>query len=653
MQSCGQQATVTPVDVTLPRASATDLEPYEGMLVRLHQTVYVTEHFQLGRFGQVVVSSGDRLRQPTADIRATDQAAVQAAQQANDLNRLIIDDADQAQNPDPIVFGRGGQPLSASNTLRGGDSLTDAVGVLTYTWAGNAASGNAYRLRPVGALGGTAIVRAGRTPGRPRRLTSGPVGSRSPAPTCSTSSTPSPAAGSGRRARRPTAAVPTTTSSTSVSWPRRSRRCGSSAPTSSATWRWRTTGTARPAPCRRSSTPSTPPTARERGRSSIPMPPLGVVDVAGTDAIKAGVLYRTASVSPVAGATFVDQNDAVRAPTGRPDLPDPGRGPVHRDRQPLQVQGVVPDDRPGHRPRRRAELLERPPDGAGRRAGQLGEQHRDPGRRRSGRGDRRRPQLVRRRGPDRRAGGGRVHQPGQGVPRRRGVLLRVRRPVGLPRLRDGVELVAPAGDRRRPTCTTTPTSRRCSTTTPTSSRRGRSPRCTRPTGSARATTTPCSPDSPWATPPRSPGLLRRARSAPPTRTPSRWAAPPPVSAAVTSGVAAAGPGARRRPASSRARPTAGGTLHLHDPCQQRHRIVGRDVHGHASPRPPRRPSSPRRRTRPPSAARCSSRRPSPAHPRAARSSSRSTVRRWVVPLPWSTASPPARRRRRCRSGRTR
>ena len=78
------------------------------MLVRLHQTVFVTEHFQLGRFGHVTVSSGDRLRQPTADIRATDQAAVQAAQQANDLNSLIVDDASQGQNPDPIVFGRGG-----------------------------------------------------------------------------------------------------------------------------------------------------------------------------------------------------------------------------------------------------------------------------------------------------------------------------------------------------------------------------------------------------------------------------------------------------------------------------------------------------------------------------------------------------------------
>src|SRR5262249_4703344 len=43
---------------------------------------------------------------------------------------------------------------SASNTLRGGDTATDIVGVMTYTWAGNAASGNAYRVRPVNALHG-------------------------------------------------------------------------------------------------------------------------------------------------------------------------------------------------------------------------------------------------------------------------------------------------------------------------------------------------------------------------------------------------------------------------------------------------------------------------------------------------------------------
>jgi len=144
---------VTPVDVTLPFPSAEYAERYEGMLVRLHQTLYVTEHFQLGRFGQVVMSSGGRLAQPTNVT--TPGVVAQALQDANDLNRIIIDDTLNNQNPDPILFGRGGQPLSASNTLRGGDTATDIVGVMTYTWAGNAASGNAYRVRPVNALGGS------------------------------------------------------------------------------------------------------------------------------------------------------------------------------------------------------------------------------------------------------------------------------------------------------------------------------------------------------------------------------------------------------------------------------------------------------------------------------------------------------------------
>ena len=148
---CGT-GTVAPTDVTLPFASPTEAERYEGMLVRLPQTLYVTEHFQLGRFGQVVLSSGGRLQQPTQV--AAPGAAARALQARNNLNRIILDDALQNQNPDPIPFGRNGQLLSASNTLRGGDTATGIVGVMTYTWAGHAASGNAYRVRPIGALNG-------------------------------------------------------------------------------------------------------------------------------------------------------------------------------------------------------------------------------------------------------------------------------------------------------------------------------------------------------------------------------------------------------------------------------------------------------------------------------------------------------------------
>lgn len=148
---CGT-STVTPVDVTFPVASPTALERYEGMLVRLPQTMSVTEHFQLGRFGQVTLSQGGRLQQPTNVVAPGAPAAALQAQ--NNLRKIVLDDATQAQNPDPVPFARGGQPLSATNTLRGGDTASGLVGVLGYTWGGNAASPNAYRIRPSNALGG-------------------------------------------------------------------------------------------------------------------------------------------------------------------------------------------------------------------------------------------------------------------------------------------------------------------------------------------------------------------------------------------------------------------------------------------------------------------------------------------------------------------
>ncbi|HRD66857.1 MAG TPA: ExeM/NucH family extracellular endonuclease [Candidatus Competibacter sp.] len=149
--NCGT-GSVDPVDISMPFSDVDALERFEGMLVRFPQTLFVTEHFQLGRFGQVVMSAGDRLLQPTnIALPGPDAAAVQAA---NDPNRIIVDDEQNNQNPDPIRFGRGGNPLSAANTLRGGDTATGLVGVMTYTWAGNSASGNAYRLRPINALNG-------------------------------------------------------------------------------------------------------------------------------------------------------------------------------------------------------------------------------------------------------------------------------------------------------------------------------------------------------------------------------------------------------------------------------------------------------------------------------------------------------------------
>ena len=163
---CGSTASVTPVDISLPVPAAVAgvayLERFEGMLMRFTQTLYVTEMFQLGRFGQVLLSSGARLPQPSNIVEPG--AAANAQQAANNLNKIILDDANNGQNQDPIIYGRGGNPLSASNTLRGGDTTSNVVGVLTYTWAGSSASGNAYRIRPVNALGASLPVFAATNP---------------------------------------------------------------------------------------------------------------------------------------------------------------------------------------------------------------------------------------------------------------------------------------------------------------------------------------------------------------------------------------------------------------------------------------------------------------------------------------------------------
>jgi uncharacterized protein len=156
IEVCATTGSVTPVDVALPLTSASFLERYEGMLVKFAQPLFVSEHYQLGRFGQVTLSGSARLPQPTNV--AVPGAPALAQQAANDLNRIFLDDELQAQNPDPIKFARNGSPLSATNTLRGGDWVEGLTGVLTQSDAttasnvGSDADPVRYRVRPINAL---------------------------------------------------------------------------------------------------------------------------------------------------------------------------------------------------------------------------------------------------------------------------------------------------------------------------------------------------------------------------------------------------------------------------------------------------------------------------------------------------------------------
>ncbi len=135
---CASNQTLpTPATLSLPVTSLDALEKIEGMSVAIAQTLTVNETYQLGRFGQVLLANG-RLQQPTNVVEPG--AAANALQAQNNLNKLMMDDASNLQNPDPVIFPAPG--LSAENTLRSGDTVANLQGVITYDFG-------VYRILPI------------------------------------------------------------------------------------------------------------------------------------------------------------------------------------------------------------------------------------------------------------------------------------------------------------------------------------------------------------------------------------------------------------------------------------------------------------------------------------------------------------------------
>jgi predicted extracellular nuclease len=124
--------------VILPLADASQLERYEGMLVEISagsNPLVVTETFKLGRYGQVGLSAGERLGQYTQFNTPSVSGYANYLADLQD-GYIILDDGSTSQNPEPVIHARGGQPLSASNPLRGGDTITSITGVLDERFEG-------------------------------------------------------------------------------------------------------------------------------------------------------------------------------------------------------------------------------------------------------------------------------------------------------------------------------------------------------------------------------------------------------------------------------------------------------------------------------------------------------------------------------------
>ncbi|PNY83105.1 endonuclease/exonuclease/phosphatase [Deinococcus koreensis] len=126
LDACGA-GSVTPSEVPFPLSSATDLERYEGMQIRIPTTLTVTDTFGYGRYGELGLASGGRVFNPT-----NGQGGSAAG---NALRRIVLDDVRSAQNPATLPF------LGPDNTRRAGDTVAGLTGTVHYV-------GGGYRIEP-------------------------------------------------------------------------------------------------------------------------------------------------------------------------------------------------------------------------------------------------------------------------------------------------------------------------------------------------------------------------------------------------------------------------------------------------------------------------------------------------------------------------
>jgi hypothetical protein len=142
--TCGEGASVAATDVTMPFADSTFPERYEGMLVTFPQDLVIAEYFNYERFGELVLAlplPGES-RPFTGTAIDEPGAPALARALANSLRRVTFDDGIGAQNPDEVRHPNGGD-FSLANRFRGGDTVTNATGVLGYAFG-------LYRIQPTG-----------------------------------------------------------------------------------------------------------------------------------------------------------------------------------------------------------------------------------------------------------------------------------------------------------------------------------------------------------------------------------------------------------------------------------------------------------------------------------------------------------------------
>ena len=122
-----------------------DLERYEGMLVTFPDTLTVSGHHNLGRFGTLALSEGGRLFQYT-NGNAPDIAGYAEHKDMNARRLIVLDDGLRVQNPSDIHYLDAG--ATADYSIRLGDTLDGLVGNLRYSRGSGGDGDETWRLMP-------------------------------------------------------------------------------------------------------------------------------------------------------------------------------------------------------------------------------------------------------------------------------------------------------------------------------------------------------------------------------------------------------------------------------------------------------------------------------------------------------------------------
>ena len=145
--ACGLADPISPTEVSLPVTAVNDFEKVEGMLVTFPQALVISEYFNFDRYNEIVLTSTRHLT-PTALYEPGSPEYVAAAQ-AFLLDKITLDDGRTTQNPDPALHPNGAI-FDLNNLFRGGDTLTNVTGVIDYSF-------DLYRVQPTQGADYTAV----------------------------------------------------------------------------------------------------------------------------------------------------------------------------------------------------------------------------------------------------------------------------------------------------------------------------------------------------------------------------------------------------------------------------------------------------------------------------------------------------------------